>query len=66
MKEEKEKPISLLEKWQNEMNIIQEKTGIKGIYVVLGLIVCVILVYLNIFDSVITNLEGLYILLFGL
>ena len=58
MTEEKQKPISLLEKWQNEMNIIQEKTGIKGIYVVLGLIVCVILVYLNIFDSVITNLVG--------
>ena len=57
-KEEEQKQISLIEKWQNEMNLIQEKTGIKGIYVVLGLIVSVILVYLNIFDSVITNLVG--------
>ena len=55
---EEQKQISLIEKWQNEMNLIQEKTGIKGIYVVLGLILCVILVYLNIFDSVITNLVG--------
>ena len=58
MVKEKEKKISLLEKWNIEMNLIQEKTGIKGIYVVLVLLVSVILVYLNIFDSVITNLVG--------
>ena len=58
MANEEQRQISLIEKWQNEMNLIQEKTGIKGIYVVLGLIVSVILVYLNIFDSVITNLVG--------
>ena len=58
MVKEKEKKISLLEKWNIEMNLIQEKTGIKGIYVVFGLLVSVILVYLNIFDSVITNLVG--------
>ena len=50
--------ISLFEKWQEEMNLIQEKTGIKGIYVVLALILSVIFVYLNIFDSIITNLVG--------
>ena len=55
---EKPKQISLLEKWQEEMNLIQQKTGIKGIYVVLALIFSVILVYYNIFDSVITNLVG--------
>ena len=58
MANEEQRQISLIEKWQNEMNLIQEKTGIKGIYVVLGLIVSVILVYYNIFDSVITNLVG--------
>ena len=57
-KEEKPKKISLYEKWQKQMILIQEKTGIKGIYVVFGLILCVILVYLNIFDTVITNLLG--------
>ena len=57
-KEEKPKKISLYEKWQNQMILIQEKTGIKGIYVVFGLILCVIFVYLNIFDTVITNVLG--------
>ena len=55
---EKPRQISLLEKWQEEMNLIQQKTGIKGIYVVLALILSVVLVYYNIFDSVITNLVG--------
>ena len=57
-KSEKPKKISLLEKWQNQMILIQEKTGIKGIYVVIGLVLSVIFVYLNIFDSIITNLVG--------
>ena len=55
---EKPKQISLLEKWNNQMALIQEKTGIKGIYVVSGLILCVIFVYFNIFDTIITNLVG--------
>lgn len=56
--EKKEKPISLLEKWQNQMNLIQEKTGIKGIYVILILVLSVILVYFKLFESIITNLVG--------
>ena len=56
--EEKENQISLLEKWENQMNLIQEKTGIKGIFVIWGLILAVIFVYFNIFDSIITNLVG--------
>ena len=55
---ENENQISLLEKWQKQMNLIQEKTGIKGIFVILGLVLCVIFVYFNIFDSIITNLVG--------
>ena len=55
---EKPKKISLFEKWQNQMTLIQEKTGIKGIYVVIGLVLSVIFVYLNIFDTIITNLVG--------
>ena len=50
--------ISLLEKWQKHMNLIQEKTGIKGIFVILGLVISVIFVYFNIFDSIITNMVG--------
>ena len=57
-KPDPKKKISLLEKWQNQMILIQEKTGIKGIYVVIGLVLSVIFVYLNIFDTIITNLVG--------
>ena len=57
-KSENPKKISLLEIWQNQMILIQEKTGIKGIYVVIGLVLSVIFVYLNIFDTIITNLVG--------
>ena len=56
--QENDNQISLLEKWQKQMNLIQEKTGIKGIFVILGLVLCVIFVYFNIFDSIITNLVG--------
>ena len=50
--------ISLKDKWNDKMQIIQNKTGIKGNYFVLGLLVCVILVYLNIFETAITTLVG--------
>ena len=55
---ENENQISLLEKWRNQMKLIQEKTGIKGSFVIFGLILSVIFVYFNIFDSIITNLVG--------
>ena len=56
--DESDNQISLLEKWDNQMNLIQEKTGIKGIFVIWGLLLSVIFVYFNIFDSIITNLVG--------
>ena len=43
-KEEKPKQISLKEKWKKQMILIEEKTGIKGIYVVILLILSVIIV----------------------
>ena len=50
--------ISLIKQWKILMKSIEEKTGING-YCVLGLIlICVILVHLNIFESLITNLIG--------
>jgi len=55
---ENDNQISLLEKWQKQMNLIQEKTGIKGIFVILGLVLCVVFVYFNILDTIITNLVG--------
>ena len=64
IEEEEKKPeeidnqISLLEKFQNQMDLIQEKTGIKGIFVILGLFIAVIFVYFNILDTIITNLVG--------
>jgi receptor expression-enhancing protein 5/6 len=58
--EQPPKKISLREKWNEQMELIYQKTGIKGIYVVIGLIISVILVWLNIFDSVITNFVGTF------
>ena len=63
MKEETEEQehdnqISLLEKFQKHLNIIQEKTGIKATFIILGLVLCVTFVYFNTFDSIITNLIG--------
>ena len=49
---------SLIEKWNEQMDKIEQKTGIKGYIMVILLIISVFLVYLNIFDTVITNLIG--------
>ena len=48
--------FSIADKWKEIMKAIKDKTGIDGIYVILFLLLCVILVYLGIFDSLITNL----------
>jgi receptor expression-enhancing protein 5/6 len=40
------------------MNLIREKTGIKGSYVIIFLIGSIIFVYFNIFENLITNLVG--------
>ena len=58
--EEEEKSYSLIEKWNEHMLIIENKTGIKGIYVIIFLIVCLLLVYYNIFDTFITNSIGFF------
>ena len=57
--EEPIKPrISLIKQWNILMQSIEAKTGLNG-YVVIGLLlICVILVYLNIFESFITNFIG--------
>ena len=50
--------FSIVEKWKEIMNSIKEKTGIDGIYVIIFLSLCVSLVYLGIFESLITSLVG--------
>ena len=50
--------FSLRAKWKEIMNAIKEKTGIDGIYVIIVLSLCVSLVYLGIFESLITSLVG--------
>lgn len=50
--------FSIVDKWKEIMKAIKEKTGIDGIYVILFLLVCVILVYLGIFGTLITNMVG--------
>ena len=54
----KKELISLVDKWNEQMNLIYEKTGIKGIYVIFFLIGAIIFVYFNIFENLITNLVG--------
>ena len=43
------KQESLFDQWNKQMSLIQEKTGIKGIYVIVALVTSIILVYLNLF-----------------
>jgi receptor expression-enhancing protein 5/6 len=50
--------ISLFDKWNEQMKLIEDKTGIKGIYVITLLLTSIVLVYLNVFDKLITNLVG--------
>ena len=50
--------FSLVDKWKEIMKKIKEKTGIEGIYVIIFLSICVILVYFGIFESLITSLVG--------
>ena len=57
-RDKKKKLISLVDKWNEQMNLIREKTGIKGSYVIIFLIGSIIFVYFNIFENLITNLVG--------
>ena len=56
--DKKKKLISIVDKWNEQMNLIREKTGIKGSYVIIFLIGSIIFVYFNIFENLITNLVG--------
>lgn len=56
-----EKPkikFSLSDKWKEINKSIKDKTGIDGIFVIIFLSLCVLLVYLGIFESLITSLVG--------
>ena len=58
--QETEKEISLIDKWNEHMKIIKDKTGIPGEIVIIGLIISIIIVSFNLFDAdaLITNFEG--------
>ena len=58
--QETEKEISLIDKWNEYMKIIKDKTGIPGEIVIIGLIISIIIVSFNIFDAdaLITNFVG--------
>ncbi len=55
---QKESEHSLLGKWHEQMEIIHQKTGIEGKYVVLGLVACLLIVSIGFFERIITNLIG--------
>jgi hypothetical protein len=50
--------FSLSDKWKEIMKSIKDKTGIDGIFVIIFLSLCVFLVYMEIFESLITSLVG--------
>jgi receptor expression-enhancing protein 5/6 len=54
----KEKEYSLYDKYLEQMNLIEEKTGIPGIYVIGGLIAAMLFVWIGFFEKIITNLVG--------
>ena len=50
--------ISIVDKWKEIMKAIKDKTGINGLYVIFFLLICVFLVYLGIFGTLIINIIG--------
>lgn len=58
MEKTKESLNSLRSTWIKQMQIIKDKTGIKGLYVIIVLFISIIFVYMNIFEKLITNLVG--------
>ena len=57
-KEKVKYQISIVEKWQEIMKAIKDKTGFNGIYVIIVLLICVFLVYLGIFGTLMINIIG--------
>lgn len=49
---------SLLEKWYDQLDLIKEKTGIQGSYVIIGILTMVFFVYCGIMEKFITNMVG--------
>lgn len=54
----KEAEYSLLSKWYEQMEIIHQKTGIEGKYVIIGLVISLLIVSVGYFEKIITNLIG--------
>ena len=50
--------ISIKNEWNILMKSIEDKTGIKGYYIILLILICLILIHFGIFESLITNLVG--------
>ena len=52
------KSESLVKKFKEQINLIQEKTGVNGYVFVCLMIIALICVYFNLFEKIITNLTG--------
>jgi receptor expression-enhancing protein 5/6 len=55
---EKNDESVLFHKYKEQIKILQDKTGVNGRFIIIGLLSCGIIVFLGIFDSFITNLVG--------
>lgn len=58
MADKDSKDVSLSDKWNEQMKLIQDKTGIQGNYVIIGLIASIVFVSIGFLDRFITNLVG--------
>ena len=56
---EKKEDSSINQKFREHVKIIEEKSGIKGKYIITGLSICASLVFIGIFESFITNIVGI-------
>jgi receptor expression-enhancing protein 5/6 len=56
--DEGKEELSLYTKWTEQMDLIQEKTGIPGTYVIFGLLAAVLFVMVGFLERLITNLVG--------
>ena len=54
----KKEKFSIIEKCKEISKAIKQRTGINGLFVIIFLLICVFLVYIGVFETLITNMVG--------
>ena len=55
------KEPNLIYKYLDQLNFIEDKSGINGRYIVIAIFSCFIIVFIGVLESAITNLVGIFI-----